>query len=562
VAGFVDQHGRPISSSMYKKATPPKMGEAFGNWAGRDLQYAQLPGGGLIQFDLNQLTIEDYRTMKDHYQVNASLSVLSFIQHQSDWHIECEDKKIADLCTEQLTNIWTPLNRALGTANWAGYSPNALNWENDANSRTVVLDKVKDLIPEECEVFWKEVPGWAPPGHIPPKFKVYDGIRQWGQPWPIPVENSFWFPLLMENGDYYGKKLLRSAFTSWYFSILLHLFANRYYERFGEPVPIGRAPFEENVDGLNTEVGGREWMLGALSSLRSRSAVVLPNNRTPIGDETNPQFDYQIEYLESQMRGADFERYMTRLDEEISLGIFTPILLMRTADVGSYNLGVGHMQVWLWMLNALNGDRKLYIDKYILRPIKNFNFSEKAPEPKIIFKKLGDQNADMIRAIMTELVRGGTVKPDLVQLGEMAGLTLKEVKQLTDPSEDDGAPDPDNRDQRNRDTSDGPKGTDSPRATQKDVAARVRRQVDNVFRENRLADAKISLGYKRKFEQAFEAAGVRDAVAQTAKLYDQMDYVVQDLLSLGSEYLEGPNEFMKYFSRHLEDKVERILNGH
>jgi hypothetical protein len=52
------------------------------------------------------------------------------------------------------------------------------------------------------------------------------------------------------------------------------------------------------------------------------------------------------------MRGADFERYMTRLDEEMSIGLFTPILLLRTADVGSYNLGQGHMQIYLWMLNA------------------------------------------------------------------------------------------------------------------------------------------------------------------------------------------------------------------
>jgi hypothetical protein len=51
----------------------------------------------------------------------------------------------------------------------------------------------------------------------------------------------------MQNGDYYGKKLLRPAFTSWFFSMLVHLFANRYYERFGEPTPVGRAPFDDEI---------------------------------------------------------------------------------------------------------------------------------------------------------------------------------------------------------------------------------------------------------------------------------------------------------------------------
>jgi hypothetical protein len=271
--------------------------------------------------------------MRDHYQVNSSLAVLSFMQHQSDWHIQCDDKRITELCTEQLTNVWTQLNRALAQSNWSGFSPNALNWENDVNNRTVVLDKIKDLVPEECHVNWKLVEGWAPPGHIPPKFKVYDGIKQFGLNWPIPVENSLWYPILMENGDHYGRKLLRPAFTSWFFSLLVHLFANRYYERFGEPTPIARAPYDDEIDvGADKPVRGADFMMTILQNLRSRSAVVLPNDTTNLGrmgDATKLHYDYDIEYLESQMRGADFERYMARLDEEISIGLFTPILLLR-----------------------------------------------------------------------------------------------------------------------------------------------------------------------------------------------------------------------------------------
>src|SRR6478736_8101912 len=151
MTGLLGPKGDPISSVQFKKDPPPVLGdEAFAPWAGRDLQYMNMPGGSLVQFDLSKLTLADYRIMLDHYQVNSSLAVLSFMQHQSDWKIECEDKKIADACTEQLMEIWTPLNRSLGTANWAGFSPNAFDWNNDLNERLVKITKLKDLVPEEC----------------------------------------------------------------------------------------------------------------------------------------------------------------------------------------------------------------------------------------------------------------------------------------------------------------------------------------------------------------------------------------------------------------------------
>src|SRR3712207_9247210 len=93
--GLLGPIGKPIEQWLNKKDPPPKLGaETFAPWAGRDLDYVRLPGGGLVQFDLSKLRLEDYRNMRDHYQVNSSLAVLSFMQHQSDWHVECEDKQI------------------------------------------------------------------------------------------------------------------------------------------------------------------------------------------------------------------------------------------------------------------------------------------------------------------------------------------------------------------------------------------------------------------------------------------------------------------------------------
>jgi hypothetical protein len=564
-------NGTPISSKNFKKADAPRsLGEGPGQWAGRDVEFFTLPGGATVQFNLNNLTLSDYRSMRDHYQVNASQSVLAFMIHQADWSIECEDKKIADHCTANMTEIWTRLVRAVSQSYWAGFSPNALEWTNDMNNRTLQLTKIKDLVPEECKVNWKtlevdvpDVPIETVTGAGTPirrndttaKVRIYNGIVQQGWPRPIPVENTFWYPLLMENGNFYGRKLLRSAFTPWFFSILIHLFSNRYFERFGEPVPVGRAPYEDEVNVNGVQTKGNVLMETVLTQLRNRSVVVLPNDRTTFGDTSTSYPDYDIQYLESQMRGADFERYLTRLDEEISLSQFTPLLILRTSDVGSYNLGITHMQVYLWMLNALLGDKKEYIDRYILSPMVNYNFSEKAPRAKIKFRKLGKESAEMVRAVMTELVRGGKAAPDLEELGQMSGLTLKEIQQVTEPPVDD--PTQDKRGPRQKAKM--PKGADKSRSTGKEISARISGQVVKAFREGTFGVSFIPrMGYRRQMEEALRDDHGTRAIALVNDMYRRMDAWLADVLALGKEDYRTPEEFMGLFDRMLESELEVI----
>lgn len=561
-------NGKPISSTFEnKKSDPPILGSSFGDWAGRDVQFMTLPGGGVVQFDLSKLTIADFRGMRDHYQVNASLAVLSFMQHQSDFHVVCEDKKIAEFCDEQIHDHWTELNRAMSTSNWAGYSPNVIEWDNDYNGRSVVISKIKDLVPEECVVHWKKEDGWAPPGMPKPQFKKFDGMIQAGQRWPIPTDNSFWYPLLQENGDYYGRKLLRPAFQSWFFSILVHLFANRYYERFGEPVPVGRAPFDEQIEiGDGQEVSGNVYMLQILNALRSRAAVVLPNSGED-GPQGRKQYDYQIEYLESQMRGADFERYMTRLDEEISIGLFTPILLLRTADVGSYNLGVGHMQMYLWMLNAMNDDRALNINKYILSKMVDYNFSPNAPRAKIKFRKLGNTSAQLLENVMLALINKDKAVPDLEEIGEMTGMTLKQVRQTlkpppvpgNDPNTDPNAP------VSAPGAGNGSKSNKTPTeayATAKEIGTRVRGQVEGAFRDGKFgSDFRVNMGYKRKFERALEAHDIPDPIGRANEVYGRMDNWLKDVIALGPSEFSGPDTFMSLFSTVLENEIAEVTSA-
>jgi hypothetical protein len=421
---LLNARGEPITYAKPNKPVPtviPQTAE-MGQWAGRgDLVFATMPGGGVLQFDLSKLTLADFRSMRTHYQLGASLNVLGFIMHQIDWRVECESKEIADFITDDLAQNWNKLIRATSQAHWAGFSPIAVNYENSRDGY-VRIRSFKDLVPEECRVEWQEVRGWSEPGKIPPKINKFNGMRQNG--YLIPKENCFWYSLMAENGDYYGRKLLKNAFPSWFFSQLIHLFANRYFERFGEPLPVGRAPFDDEVHvGNGTYVPGRQAMTDVLANIRNRAVVVLPNDKIPGTDD----YEYEITYLESQMRGVDFERYMSRLDEEMSLSLFTPVLLFRTADVGSYNLGEAHLRIFQQMLNALAGDLQDHIQNYLVDRMVAINFGQDAPRAKWVFRPEGRADIQKYGLLMSELVRLGAAMPDLEQLGSIVGLDWEKL---------------------------------------------------------------------------------------------------------------------------------------
>lgn len=432
--------------SYFTKAPPPAVGPSFEgakpDWMLGPLMGSMGAGAPVLMFDLSRLTWVDYSEMRWHPQVNASLSLMTFMLHQLDWTIECEEKKIADLVEENLRLIWTELVRGISQSYWAGYSPMVLEWENTREDK-IFIDKVKDLHPAEASVHWKEVEStYRPPpeysNRVKPKVRVFDGMDKIGLGYPIPPEHTFWYPVLRENNDYTGRKLLKAAFAPWFFSHLMHLYSNRYFERFGEPVPVGRYPGGEEFAEKGPEaaddrrVTSKQVIERALLQLKSGVSVSLPSDRDESASGAR-EYEYDIEYLESQMRGADFERYLERLDEEISLAIFTPLLLMRSGDRGSLNLGVQHTRTWLWSLNALGQDLKEYIDPYICERIKKYNFTENAPRCEWVPRRLGKDNDETLRAIVTALITQGHAKPNIEEIGVALGMTMEKIQQVLPP---------------------------------------------------------------------------------------------------------------------------------
>lgn len=874
--GLLGPDGQPIEKSNYAgrpKNPKPVVGDAFADWGGLNKDFIHLPGGGVIGFDTSKLKISDFRRMREHYQIGSSLHVLTFMLHQLDWHVECDDKKVAEWCSYNLELVWTRLIRAMSTAFAFGFSANAVEWENDSNEGKLRLNKIKDLVPEECEVSWKYVDSAikGDSGNVSaPKIPIFDGIQRRGTSYKVPVENcvtpetpvlmydyswkkagdvqvgdellafdehqpssgyrryrksvvevvgpvtrptltietrtgqpitvsddhkflvrreaeasielgaykgdgvtcpncaaeleqpavgrkrtycsdycqgafnrerrksagsykaswawvdakdlkigdkigyfgdvseysdsraagyvagifdgegslsfagdwnspmlafsqrgtavledaltyldmfgfeyevhsnirddcnqvnikggrreiarfmnvfdpvrlkpksvgmfdgvavkvghsidtatvsaiydsgervvskiqtstrtlitegylshnSLWYPLLMENGNHRGRQLLRTAFQPWFFSTLIHLYQNKYFERFGEPVPIGRAPYNDKVTMGEKTVYGYDLMATILNNIRSRSAVVLPNSRSKEGMNDQPEFDYQVEYLESQMRGADFERYLTRLDEEMSLALFTPLLLLRTADAGGFNQGIAHTQVYLWMLNAVAGDMAEYIDKYILRYMAIYNFGAKTKLPRIKFRKLGVAQQETLRAIVQAMIGKGEVKPNVEELGQHIGLSLEEVEQVTEPEPDPDKPPLDDDEDENNGNKDGRVGRDErlkdddglkPGSTTKAISGRIAEQITRAFRRGELKDWRPAPGHRRQLAAELQANG-HHAARTAAERFDAHVIGVLSDAARGTEW-SSDEEFIEYANGVIKSEGERL----
>lgn len=535
---LLNQFGRPIEHARPKKEQPPTAPRTaeFGQWAGRESFYVNLPGGGVMQFDLNQLGLADFRAMRSHYQLGASLNVLSFVMHQIDWKIECEDQSHADYIEEQIRAHWTSLIFALSQAFWAGFSPIAVNYANGPDN--FILKRFKDLVPEECTINWKKTEGWKEPGKgTGPTLHSYDGLRQNG--YLIPPENTIWYPLLMEGGDHWGRKLLKPAFPAWFFSNLIHLYANRYFERFGEPFPIGRAPFEDEILTSDGQViNGRKAMEEIVSNIRNRAVTVLPSDRDPEASSGSDNYMYDIEYLESQMRGADFERYLGRLDEEMSLSVFTPVLLFRTADVGSYNLGQAHMKIFEQMLNAIAGDAQFYIQNFLVDRLNQLCFPG-GPRARWTYRRLGTVDLTVYKEIVVEIVRQGAAKLDLQELGALIGVSMEEVEQLTE--------DPDEPDKTDADGIPILASVKSARAVLSEAAARAANQATK-------GSAPVVLGYKNRVFEALIEDGfkTKDAKKMTTDLYAGVNTWLDDAAAAFEDSDQVKNALERVIDLQLE----------
>ena len=366
----------------------------------------RLPDG--TQYNADDVSIKTYRKMRLDPQISACLNVIKFTMQKIDWYVE-GDKEAKEVLEQSISNVWNDLIRSTTKGLWAGYSPNTKVFT--LKNGKIVLKKLRDLAPETCKVKTD-------------KNGNFDGFIQEvnANTNYIPPQYAFWYANQMEDGDLYGNSMIKPAYKPWYFAELIHLFANRYYERFGEPVVLGRAPVGSVLeDSSGNKLDALQQIQSTIDNLRNHASISIPSDR-----DDNGNFVYDISYLESQMRGVDFDVYMKRLDLEKARAIFVPDLLLGSGNVGSYALGLEHKATFITGIMGIVDDMFEFFNKYIAKQIIELNYPNQ--EAKLKYTPLSRVTEDAIMDIVRDMVSSGKVAPEIQSMSDRIGIPLTETE--------------------------------------------------------------------------------------------------------------------------------------
>jgi hypothetical protein len=403
-----------INLEFFEKKQAPKLNDEQVSTVGITDWYV-LDG---IKYNSDVISLDTYRKISKYYQVAAALNVISYSIQQIDWFIQASNPTVKKVLTLAVEQIWNRLIRSISKSFVYGYSANVkvFTLKKIDGKDYVVYSKIRDLDPKECDVVIDDYGNYN--GFW---YKKGDSLKQK----KINPEYSFWYTSNMENGNLYGDSMLKTIYEPWWFSKKIHNFSNRYYERFGEPLIVGRAPSNTKIKNSKGEVkDAQDIMNDVIANIRNHASVQMPSDR----DENTKEYQYVLEFLESQARGYDFNNYLDRLDKEIAIGLLLPELMYGGSKGGSYALGTSQIEVFYTNLMGIMDNIQDYVNLYILPQLIEFNF-DKNKDAKFAYQPLSASSKKVITDIILKLVDKGEVSPEISQLEERSGIKLNKIEQ-------------------------------------------------------------------------------------------------------------------------------------
>lgn len=372
------------------------------------------------KYNPDKISLKTYDKIYKHYQVKAAIATLSFSIQQIEWFIQTEDPEIEKVVSYALNNVWNSVIRSISKSFRYGYSPNVKTFElKEIDGKEYIVYKtIKDLDPAKCKVKVDKYGSFEGFFYKENSILMKDNETLDGQ--FVSPDYAFWYVSEMENGNYYGNSALKAVYKSWYFSEKMHLFCNRYYERFGEPLVVGRAP---SVSYIKDPISGKtksaqEAMREVIASIRSHSSAQLPSDQDEKGN-----YIYDLKYLESQMRGFDFENYLARLDREISFGLLFPSLVLGGEKGGSNALGQSQIQSFYTNMMGVMDNVVDYVNAYIIPQIVEYNFGPNK-EAKMAYQPLSADAKKNIHEMMMQLIKNKWYEPEKNQMEQRSGIKI------------------------------------------------------------------------------------------------------------------------------------------
>jgi hypothetical protein len=175
---------------------------------------------------------------------------------------------------------------------------------------------------------------------------------------------------------------------------------NRYFERKGEPVMIGRCP--DSIIGADGKaIDGVEFMRVIMNGLKAGDTAILP----PDVDPDSQKYKYAIELLTDDKRGDMFDQAIQSCNVEILRGMWVTDRAGTTGSVGAKAEAVVQAQT---MADMLEQNQREFVDSVVMpqvvEPLVRYNFGDKAGEIRVVPGGLGENERAMLKDLLSKLV--------------------------------------------------------------------------------------------------------------------------------------------------------------
>jgi len=223
----------------------------------------------------------------------------------------------------------------------------------------------------------------------------------------IPVEKSFMWGKGQEN-SLWGTSDLDAVYEYWYWLELLSGYYMRYLEKLATPPMIGYAPPGTTYSrDENKQVENLSWLAEMLARLQDGMAIVFPSQYDP--NSRNRLWDASEMALSS--RGDLYNTAISWLELALFKGMFVPDKPVShgsgtQGNFGSYAMADIQFEAFLvgeeWDLISIVKN----IQKYIIRPLLDYNFGIKTADAKIVYPPLSREIKQRVYDVFLQLVDG------------------------------------------------------------------------------------------------------------------------------------------------------------
>ena len=378
--------------------------------AGRKNVMSSMLGQSNVAYNPSKIPLKTYDDMRNHFTIAGALGSVKLPILSVDWYIDSENEEVAKFIEANLREFWSDFIRDILLAFDFGFSGFEKVFEID-DKGYIKLKKLLNIDVNSINIKLTDDGS-------------YDGLIQnssTGKVISIPAQKSFVFTHTKEFNNFYGRPRIRPSYTPWFISRYMLDFCNTFYERYGNPAVIGYAPIGKSKYN-NTDIDNMDYMLKIAERLQNASAMILPFSEGK---------QWSFETFESKRTGGDYIDYIKYLDMGMFTGCLVPSLSFSSGEKGSYALFETQADTFSQGIDGELTDIKGHIDKYIIRPLVEYNFG-KDVKAQWVYHPLSSKDRQLVRQVMLALVQQGKIDFAVNFLSESLGLPAREAGIIKD----------------------------------------------------------------------------------------------------------------------------------